>query len=473
MLTEIIYTLPEIILLAGIFHIFILYMVDCDKAKTYAFATRFWLLASTLIMVCFYDKNINNYPINKNAYTLLCGLCLNSAVYIMLLLSPIWFSALKRLGGRYNILIILATACLSIMLKVTNLGLLIAGEAFLLLINNALIRTNYEKKQSEVIKRHTFVSLSVFILSLAGGIYLWYQAQGKTDFEILSKVLIEQEKSLWTFLAIMGIFVPFLYMLGIVPFHTMAEDKNCKNILPVSHYFAIIIPIAAWGMFIKLNQLFIPIYGQEMSLAYKILALITIVFGAVGASARINLHRIYAYATMYQFGAVLLLFSLFTPSAQFVSFIYLLVYMTALYGAYIVFYNLKSHGEYLSSVTSLSGLAKIRPYTASALIIVLFSMMGLPPMAGFLGQLNMVYEFIKSEHYVDLFIALVSVVLLAKAFLNIVKTIYFEQKIKMFDTENKYILLYTWTCVIFILFLLFNPWNVIEKAKDMFYVVFL
>jgi len=473
MLAEIIYNLPEIALLIGILHIGFLYIFGDDKAKSYAAVTRFWLLISVFLEILFYNKNSYGDFIKKDAYSLLFILWSDICIYIMLIFSPGWFSGLKRIGGRYNILLLLAAGCLNIMIKANDLTLLLVGGCALLIINDALIRINYEKASTEPAKRYLVISCSIFALAFVCFVYLWYMAQGQTEYVSLANVISEQNKSLTIFMGIMGILMPLFYALSIVPFHMMAEEKTSKSILPVAQYFATIMPIACWGVFIRINQIFIPTYGTEMAFAYKILALISVIFGAIGASARINLHRIFTYTTMYHFGVVLLLFSLFTQEAEFTAFIYLFVYMIALDSTYMIFYSIKSHGEYLSSVTSLSGLAKSRPYTSGALLVGLFSMIGLPPLAGFLGQLNVVYELIRNEQYISLGFILVFMLLLAKAFLNIIKTIYFDQKIKLFDTENKYVLLYTWFGGIAILVLMFNPYHIIETMKDMFYVLFL
>lgn len=473
MLLNIICNLPEIALIIGIIHIGFMYILKYDKAKSYAFTTRLWLLVSIFLSILFYNHNDYAGYIKKDAYSFLFCLWLNIFIYVMLLFSSMWFTGLKRLGGRYDVLLLLATGCLNIMLKANNLILLLMGGFVLLVINNALIKINYEKNTSEVSKRYLITSCGIFVLAFIGFTYLWYLAQGKTDFISLSEILAKQEKSLTTFLAVMGMLTPFLYALSIVPFHIMSEEKTGKTILPVAQYFAIIVPIACWGIFMKINQIFIPVYGQEMALAYKILAIISIIFGAIGAGSRINLHRIFSYVTMYHFGVVLLLFSLFDATTEFTAFIYLFIYITALESIYMVFYSLKSHGEYLSSVTSLSGLAKSRPYTSGAFLVGLFSMISLPPLAGFLGQLDVVYELVKNEQYGSLAVILVCMLLLAKSFLNIIKTIYFDQKMKLFDVENKYALLYTWLGSIAILILMFNPCHIMEKMKDMFYVLFL
>lgn len=82
----------------------------------------------------------------------------------------------------------------------------------------------------------------------------------------------------------------------------MAEDKAGRGILPVSHYFALVAPVALWGAFIKLNIELLAPYKAALAPVYVGFALLSAVFGAVGANARINLHRIMSYSSMYHSG---------------------------------------------------------------------------------------------------------------------------------------------------------------------------
>ena len=166
-----------------------------------------------------------------------------------------------------------------------------------------------------------------------------------------------------------------------------------------------------------------------------------------------------------------MLLSFFKLETNFAAFVYLFVYMLSLNGSYLVFYSLKSHGEYLSSVTSLSGLAETRAYTTGALLVSLFSFIGLPPLVGFLGQLNVVSELLKNEYYISLGIILFFLLVLSKSYLDIIKTAYFEHKVKIYDSENKSVMAYTLFSVICIVLVAFNPQDLFAIMKDMFYVV--
>ena len=274
-------------------------------------------------------------------------------------------------------------------------------------------------------------------------------------------------------MAIIFMIIPILYSLNLAPFHLMVEEKVAKSILPVSHYFAIILPLIQWGVLIKLKEYILYPFAEYLSIAFIIIAIFSIILGSVGANSRINLYRIYAYGSMYHFGVIMVLLSFFNKETEFSSFIYLLVYILALNGIYIVFYNLKSHGEFLSSLTSLSGHAETRPHTTRALLISIFSLLGLPPLAGFLAEYSFIDTLLVEKNYILLSIVMVFFFILAKSYLEIIKTAYFEQKIKNYDTEDKTVLLITLLNIMLIIIISFNPFGIIEIIKDMFNVIYI
>jgi len=473
MLQQIIYTLPEISLLIGIINLLILRILGYEKSRTYGAVARLWLLVSAFCAIIFYNQSINNLYFENNAYTLLFILGADIAIYIMFLVSTTWFAAVKRTGCRYYILILAIALCINLLITSINIQALFLGYGLLIGMNYLLLKIDYDKNSAETAKRYLIISYGlILLLAIISGVYIAFYT-GETTYKAIATILLEKNKSLPLFLSSIGIFLPCFYALNIAPFHIMAEEKVSKSILPVQHYFAIVVPIIFFGVLIKLNQTIGIAYKNELSLIYMIMAFISMLFGAIGANARINLHRIYAYSTLYHFSVVLMLLSIFNHSTTFTALIYLIAYLIALNNLYIVFYNLRSHGEYLSSVSSLAGLAQTRPYTTGALLVGLFSMMGLPPLVGFLGQIDMVYQLLNAEKYIALGCILLGMLLLAKSYLSIIKTIYFEQKMKTFDTENKFMLIYTIINTILILILAFNPFQIIEALKDMFYVIFL
>ena len=473
MLQKILYIAPELTLLAGIINIYLRHLIEEDSPKIMARIARVWLLISLFFTILLYNRSNNPVYLMDNAYTLLFKIIIFMFSYALLVISAQYFTAEKKVALRFYTMFLLSLIVMNIMLAAVNVLILSACVLLLMFTTHRLSEMSDEKTALTQNTRYLSANVVILLMLLVGTVGIYILSGGQLNYQNLNLILSEHTSSFYLYIYVVCLIIPFLYSLGIAPFHSYAEDKTGKVILPVSHYIAIILPWAYWGAFIKLNIEVLPPFVNELSPAYVCFALLSIGFGAVGANARINLHRIYAFCTMYYFGTVLLLLSSFNHTAYYAAFISLLVCLLGLNGAYLVFYSLKSRNEYLSASTSLSGLAKTRPYTTAVLLISLFSLTGLPPLAGFLGQASLASELISTQSYVSLFCVFFFLLMLAKVYLEIIKTAYFEQKIMAFDTENKLLKFYMLINIVCLFLLAFNPFNVIEKLKDMFDVVFL
>lgn len=472
MLNKILYALPEISLLIGIIHLLFLHLLSNETPKVYTKTARIWLLISLFFSILFYNKSFNPTYFENTSYTLLFKCLIAFFSYIMLILSSSWFSVENKTGCRYLILVLSSIIISNLLLSTINIVILMLGYTLLSYINYRLLDISYDKYPSEVGPRYIGTSSIIIILMFLGFSYIFFY-NNVMDYLEIKQLIASSHNNFLLYISIVLIVIPFLYSLGLAPFHLLAEDKVGKSILPVSHYFALITPFIFWAVIIKLNVMFISSYNDILSSAFKVIAIMSVIFGATGANARINLHRIYAYGSMYHFGIIILLLSYFNIASNFNAFMYLLLYMFALNGIYAVFYNLKSHGDFFSSLTSLSGISQTKPYTTRAMLISIFSLIALPPFAGFLAEFGMINELLKEKSYTYLALVLFFFLVLAKSYLEIIKTAYFEQKIKKFDTENKSTLFITLLSTILIVAISFNPFNIIEKIKDMFDVIYL
>ncbi|MBO5284579.1 MAG: hypothetical protein J6B00_01745 [Alphaproteobacteria bacterium] len=472
MLKNIISALPEISLLIGILHLWFLFLAKTEKAKVYSAVARFWLLVSLFFSVLYYDKTFTSL-LQPNSYTLLFYLLIGFFAYIVLGLSSYWFSAKNRLGCRYDALILLALLCFKLMQETVSLLVLFACYVLLNVMEWSLKGLNYDKKTDPENARLFWITLTIIILFALGLLYLSSQTTAPLSYQTIQTILTTQSDSLPCYLSAVFITIPFLYSLGIVPFHITAEDNAGKSILPVSHYFATIAPIALWGVFIKLNLQVLSPLKADFSPVYVLFALSSVIFGALGVNARINLYRINAYAKTYYLGIMLLLLSYFKAQTTYASFLIGLISVLAFNGMYLVFYSIKSRGEYLATTASLSGLAENKPYTAAILIVSLFSLIGMPPLAGFLAEMNIINGLISQKSYISLGIILFFWLVLAKAGLELIKAAYFEHRLKIYDTENTLLIFYIFLNILCLALVVFNPFNIIETMKDMFYVLYL
>ncbi len=473
MLHFILNTFSEISLILGIIHLCILHFFEETSPKKYSSISRNWLIISLLFSIIFHNENFNILYFENNAYTLLFKIIISILSYILLLQIPSWFALEKETGCKYYAQILMAIATINAMISSTNLLTLFISYTILIMINYRLLCISTEKVTSSIASKYFFISCLIISLFLASVFFISYSMSTTPTFSEIGKFCSDNSNNIKVYLSIVGIIVPFLYSLGIAPFHIFAEEKSGKSILPVAHYFALITPIAFWGVFLKLNIKIFSEYMHIFSSVYLIFGIMSLFFGAVGANSRINLHRIFAHASIYHFGIILIMISFNRQEMYFSAFVYLFMYILALNGIYLVLYSLRSHGEYLSSVTSLSGLSQTRSYSTGMLLISIFSFIGFPPLAGFLGQLNLLIDLISNGGYMKLGIIFFCFLFLARAYLALIKIAYFEPKAKNYDTMSKSLLLCMLINMLLILVIAFNPYNIITTIQDMFYVMFL
>ena len=142
----------------------------------------------------------------------------------MFVLSSSWFVSVQRTGCRYNMLILSAYACLSIMLETINIGILMITYIIWTIINYALLKINYEKQIIESGRRYLVISSCIMVLGILSGIYIFKGAE-HYNYTDVATLLTDKVINLPIFLAIMGVFMPILYAVNIAPFHIMAEEK--------------------------------------------------------------------------------------------------------------------------------------------------------------------------------------------------------------------------------------------------------
>lgn len=470
MLMEIIRILPIGCLMLGILHLLTMHLLTDNTAKQFSATARFWILVSLFCSIAFYHYPLAPAYFNNDSHTLLFILCINFFIYIMFALSTTWFTTQNETGVKYYTLVMTANICYLVLIPATNIYIIFLCFIGITIINNSLVNLN---KKKEDFKRKWFrVSLSMFVLSCA--IIGWYVlTKDNGSIKAISKYFSSNKGNIKAFLIACGIIIPVFCELGLVPFHLKTEENISNSILPVGHYLSVVQPMVWWQVIIKLTHVLQPAYQNSLSTIYEIIALLSVLTGAVGANFKGNLQRMFVYGSLYFLGCSLLLLAQFQKEAEFSAFLVVIIYVLNLNGLYAIRYNIKSHGTYLNIVSSLSGLSQTRPQLTFLLLICIFSLLGFPPLVGFLGEMNTLYYLITYEKYLSLLIISISLLWMAKAYLEIIRNIYSKQKFKNFDTENKYVMLFTILICSIILLLPFNPGNILEKMKDMYDVIWL
>ena len=279
--------------------------------------------------------------------------------------------------------------------------------------------------------------LKYFVLSaLSSGLLLYgcsliYGFSGTTNFNEISQNIREVQYGLT--LGIVFILVGLSFKISAVPFHMWAPDVYAGSPTSVTMFFAILPKIAALTVFIKF--LYIPFINliDQWKIIIIFLSIASMIFGAVAAIGQRNLKRLMAYSSISHMGFALAGLSVGTNEGIQSSISYISIYLVMNVAFFSCLFMLKRNNSYFESLDDLSGLSKNHPLLSVSLLIILFSLAGIPPLAGFFAKFYVFLSVVKEGMYFLAIIGLLSTVVAAFYYIRIIKIIYFEPEKEKYD----------------------------------------
>jgi len=201
----------------------------------------------------------------------------------------------------------------------------------------------------------------------------------------------------------------------------------------VTSFFALVPKIAALSVFIRFMYVpFINLINHWQTIII-FLAVASMILGAVAAIGQNNIKRLMAYSSIGHIGYALAGLSVGTNEGIQSTIIYLTIYLVMNLGAFGCIFMLKRENIYYENINDLSGLSKNHPLLAFSFLILLFSLAGIPPLAGFFAKFYVFMAIIEAEMYILAVIGLLTTVISAFYYLRIIKIIYFDKAKKPFD----------------------------------------
>jgi NADH-quinone oxidoreductase subunit N len=394
----------------------------------------------------------NNLLIVDSFTTLMKGIILLSSI-LCILMSLNYLEYNKINTFEYSILILLSV--LGMLLLVSSYDLLSLYLAIELMSLSFYILAAY-KRNSEFSGE---AGLKYFILGafssglLLFGSSLLYGFTGMTNFEDIAKLLTGIGASGDTlsyngiFIGILFISIALLFKVAAAPFHMWSPDVYEGSPTPITAFFSSVPKIALLGLYIRLFFYtfydFLPLW-QEL---FLLCAIISMVWGSIAALAQKRIKRLMAYSGIVNIGYMLVGIASGTLSSITGVLVYLIIYIIMTLGFFSFIlgmqnYQTKSLNVYL---TDLTNIGKTHTVIAGSICLILFSMIGLPPLAGFFGKMYLFLSILNSELYIAAIIGILSSVVAAFYYIRIIKLMYFESSkkytlYKPMDLLNSYIL---------------------------------
>ena len=286
-------------------------------------------------------------------------------------------------------------------------------------------------------ERSTEAGLKYFVLSsLASGLLLYgcsliYGFTGSTNFEVISANL--DESNTGAVFGIVFIMVGLAFKISAVPFHMWTPDVYEGSPTSVTIFFALVPKIAALSVFIRFMYVpFINLIDQWQTIIV-FLSIASMTLGAVAAIGQNNIKRLMAYSSIGHMGYALAGLATKTNAGIQSTIIYLIIYLVMNLGAFACIFMMKRENVFHEDINELSGLSKNHPMIALSFLVILFSLAGIPPLAGFFAKFYIFMAVIESKMYALAIIGLVTTVISTFYYLRIIKIIYFDKPKKPFE----------------------------------------
>ncbi len=282
--------------------------------------------------------------------------------------------------------------------------------------------------------------LKYFVLSaLSSGLLLYgcsliYGFSGTTNFDEIAIIMNDKQYGL-TF-GIVFILVGLAFKISAVPFHMWAPDVYEGSPTSVTLFFAVAPKIASLTVFIRF--LYVPFFNvmDQWQLIIVFLSVASMVFGAVAAIGQNNLKRLIAYSSIGHMGYALAGLCTGTNEGIQSSVLYITIYLVMNFGFFSCLFMLKRNNKYHENIDDLSGLSKNHPLVALSLLVILFSLAGIPPLAGFFAKFYIFKAVLGQSMYYLAIIGLLSTVIAAFYYLRLVKIMYFDIEKEKYDTDH-------------------------------------
>jgi NADH-quinone oxidoreductase subunit N len=286
--------------------------------------------------------------------------------------------------------------------------------------------------------RSTEAGLKYFVLgALSSGMLLYgasliYGFTGTVNFAGIAKATANGA-TLGLVFGLVFLFVGFCFKISAVPFHMWTPDVYEGAPTPVTAFFAAAPKVAGIAIFVRATVVAFPGITHEWQQIVVFVSIASMVLGAFAAIGQKNIKRLMAYSSIGHMGFALVGLAAGTQDGVQGVLVYMSIYVVMTLGTFACILSMRRDGMLVESISDLAGLARTKPAMAFFLAMLLFSLAGIPPLAGFFAKFYVFLAAIKAGLYVLAVVGVLASVVGAYYYLLIVKVMYFDEPAKSFE----------------------------------------
>ena len=336
----------------------------------------------------------------------------------------------------YPVLVMLAGIGMMLMVSANNLLSLYMSlelQSLSLYVLAAFARNSARASEASV-KYFTLGALSSGMLLF--GISLIYGFSGSIDFGVIMASLGGGgPMPLGMLFGLVFILAGMAFKISAVPFHMWTPDVYEGAPTSVTALFAIVPKVAAMGLLMRLLLEPFAFASQEWMQIVYALSLASMVVGAFAALTQENIKRLLAYSSIGNMGYALIGLAAGGAAGASAVVLYLLIYMVMTAGVFAVVLSLRRKGVAVETIADFAGLSQQQPFLAYAMALLMFSMSGIPPLAGFFGKFMIFKAAVDAHLYVLAVLGVLTSVVAAYYYLRVIKVMFFDPAQAPFDRD--------------------------------------
>jgi NADH-quinone oxidoreductase subunit N len=336
----------------------------------------------------------------------------------------------KQERYEYPILIVLSTTGMLMLISAADLIALYLGLELMSLALYVVAAIDRDSVRS------TEAGLKYFVLgALSSGMLLYgaslvYGFTGTVNFTGIAGA--SRQGGIGLVFGLVFLFAGFCFKVSAVPFHMWTPDVYEGAPTPITAFFAAAPKVAGIAMFVRTTIMAFPEILEQWQQIVIFVAIASMALGSFAAIGQRNFKRLMAYSSIGHMGFALIGLAAGTAEGVQGVLVYMAVYVAMTLGTFACILAMHRDGEFVENIGDLAGLAQTKPAMAFFLAALLFSLAGIPPLAGFFAKFYVFLAAIKSGLFVLAVIGVVTSVVAAYYYLAIVKIMYMDEPARPF-----------------------------------------
>jgi len=350
---------------------------------------------------------------------------------VTLVLSTEFLSDPSRRIFEYSILVLLSTLGMMVLISAGDLIALYLGLELMSLALYVVAASNRDNVKS------TEAGLKYFVLgALSSGMLLYgasliYGFTGTISFAGIAAVA--KTGSVGIIFGIVFLLAGLCFKVSAVPFHMWTPDVYEGAPTPVTAFFASAPKVAAMAVFVRAVMTAFPGVTTEWQQIVVFVSIASMALGAFAAIGQKNIKRLMAYSSIGHMGYALVGLAAGTAEGAQGVLIYLAIYVAMTLGSFAIILAMKRNGQAVEQISDFAGLSRTNPLLAFFFAMFLFSLAGVPPLAGFFAKWYVFVAAIKGGLFTLAVIGVLTSVVGAFYYLSIVKVMYFDEPLAKLD----------------------------------------